>query len=367
MRIAVITSWFTDVSGGSGTAVFLNAFLDGLRDRGCEVEVISSTLTESDYLKVTLQRFLFNTELRTDPRIQDADLLVGFDYDGYGLDPKRRPPMITSVHAIYADVTRWETEPVRTMVECQAFFDRVAMQQSDRVTCGSQYAKDRVVELYGIEAEKVTVIPHGMLTPSWLPLVDAEPRVENHHPIIFSVGKMYPRKRTDILLRAMPLLIAQYPSIELRVAGDGLEWDRLHRLSDELGVSDHVTWLSHVADDAAFAREWRQADIFCHPSCQETFGYVYLEAMTVGKPIVAARAGAAPEVLGNAALLVEPENPQALATALSQFLDNRALRREYARRARLRAPIFTQKRMIDGYVSLIDELTTGERWQRAVA
>ncbi len=360
MRITVITSWFTDVSGGSGTAVFFKAFLNGLRERGYEVDVVSPTLEADDYINVTLQRFLFNSELRGNPRIQSADVLIGFDYDGYGLDPEQRPPLIASAHAVYGDIVRWESEPVRTMVECQAFFDKVTMQRAERVTCGSQYAKDRIVELYGVDAAKVIVIPHGMLRSDWLPLVESQPRVTNDHPVLLAVGKMYPRKRIDVLLRAMPLLIARHPTIELRLVGDGLEWERLHSLSDDLGINAHVTWLSYIADDAAFAREWRQADIFCHPSCQETFGYVYLEAMTLGKPIVAARAGAAPEVLEDAALLVEPEDPQALADGINLLLENESLRQDYARRARLRAPLFTQQRMIDGYAGLIDELTAPE-------
>jgi glycosyltransferase involved in cell wall biosynthesis len=360
MQITVITSWFTDVSGGSGTAVFFQAFLEGLRERNYDVAVVSPRLTAEDYVNITLQRFLFNSELRGNPQIENADVLIGFDYDGYALDPHQRPPMIASAHAVYGDIIRWESEPVRTMVECQAFFDGVAMRRADRITCGSQYAKDRIVALYQVDPANIVVIPHGMLKASWLSLVDAEPRAQNDHPVILSVGKMYPRKRIDVLLRAMPTLIARYPTLELRVVGDGLEWDRLHALSAELGIDDHVTWLAYVADEPAFAREWRQADIFCHPSCQETFGYVYLEAMTVGKPIVAARAGAAPEVLGDAALLVEPESPQALADALNRFLENEALRQQYAQRARLRAPLYTQKRMIDGYASLIDELTAHE-------
>lgn len=358
MRIVVITSWATDVINGSGTAVFFNAFLAGLRERGYAVEVIAPNFDTTDYIETTLKRFLFNTELRTEPRLHKADVIIGFDYDGYGLDPAQRPPLIASAHAIFGDLHRWEREPIRTMVYAQAFFDRVNMQQADLVTAGSQYAKDQIVALYGVPAEKVQVIPHGMLTPSWLPLVDAEPRQANDHPIVLAVGKLYPRKRVDVLLRAIPLLIEEFPDLEVRIVGNGLEWDALHALANELAVNAHVTWLSHVADDAAFAREWRQADVFCHPSCQESFGYVYLEAMTLGKPIVAAKASAAPEVIGEAGLLVEPESPAALAEGIRRFLRDDALRTEYGQRGRARAQQFTMARMIDGYEAAIRKVTT---------
>jgi glycosyltransferase involved in cell wall biosynthesis len=357
MRIVVITSWATDVISGSGTAVFFNAFLAGLRERGYEVEVIAPNFDTTDYVETTLKRFQFNTELRTEPRLRKADVVIGFDYDGYGLDPAQRPPLIASAHAIFGDLHRWEREPIRTMVYAQAFFDRVNMQQADLVTAGSQYAKEQIMSLYGVPAEKVRVIPHGMLTPSWLPLVDAEPRQANAHPIVLAVGKFYPRKRVDVLLRAIPLLTEEFPDLEVRIVGNGLEWDALHALADELKVNAHVTWLSHIADDAAFAREWRQADVFCHPSCQESFGYVYLEAMTLGKPIVAARASAAPEVVGEAGLLVEPESPAALAEGVRRFLRDQALCAEYGRRGRARAQQFTMSRMIDGYEAAIRKVT----------
>ena len=356
MRITLITTWPTKVSGGSGTAVFFNSFVGGLRARGYEIDVIAPNFDVSDYVQATLRRFLFNTDLRTDERVLSADLVIGFDYDGYGLDPVNRPPMLTSGHAVYGDVIRWESEPFRTMVEAQAFFDRVAMERTNHVTIGSQYAKDRIVELYGIAPEKITVIPHGMIQPAWLPLVETQPRMENDHPVILAVGKLYPRKRVNILLQAIALLCGSYPDIELRIVGDGLEWDRLHKVADDLNLGTHVTWLAHIEDDAEFAREWRQADIFCHPSCQETFGFVYLEAMTLGKPIVAVRAGAAPEVLNDAALLAEPENPEALAAAIDQMLRDRALRERYSQLARERATLYTLDRMIDGYAAIIERL-----------
>ncbi len=349
MRIIIITSWATDVISGSGTAVFFNAFLSGLRQRGYEVEVIAPNFDTSDYIEATLKRFQFNTELRTDGRLKNADVLIGFDYDGYGLDPANRPPLIASAHALYGDFYRWESDPIRTMVYAQAFFDRLNMQQADRVTAGSAYAKAQIVSLYGIPAEKVQVVPHGMITPTWLPMVDAEARQPNDHPIVLAVGKLYPRKRLAVLLRAVPLLTEEFPDLEVRIVGNGLEWDSLHQLADELDITAHLTWLSHLADDAAFAREWRQADVFCHPSSQESFGYVYLEAMTLGKPIVAANASAAPEVIGEAGLLVEAENPAAFAEGIRRFLRDAELRAEYSRRARVRAAYFTLARMIDGY------------------
>lgn len=357
MQIVVITSWATDVSGGSGTAVFYHALIDGLAIRGHDIEVIAPNYDVSDYVGATLERFHFNTTLTYDPRIYRADVVIGFDFDGYGIDPATRPPLIASAHAVYGDVLQWEEGEIATMVKAQAYFDKVMMHNADVITIGSHYAKGRLVDLYQIDPSKVKVIPHGMVTPRWMPLVDREPRQPNDHPIIFSVGKMYPRKRTDILLRAVPLLLDKYPTLEVRIAGDGLMWDKYHQLAAELGIMDHVTFLGHVSDDEAFAREWRQADVFCHPSSQETFGFVYLEAMRLGKPIVAVKAGAAPEVVNGSGRLAEPENPESLAAELDFFLSSEAAREEYGGWAKIRATRYTHERMIDGYERAIEQAT----------
>jgi glycosyltransferase involved in cell wall biosynthesis len=325
LRLAIVNSWPVDVIAGSGTATFFGAFVSGLQAAGYDVDLITPNFDTSNYVQATLRRFLFNTELRTDPHIQAADVVIGFDYDGYGLDPARRPTMITSALSVYGDVIRWESEPYRTIVEAQAFFDQVAMERADHITIGSQYAKARIVALYGIPPEKITVIPYG-LPPGWLALADSEPRRANDHPVVLSVAKMYPRKRTDILLRAVAVLQPKYPALELRIVGDGLGGTMLMPQPDELGINANVTWLGHIRDEAAFAREWRQADVFCHASSRETFGFVYLEAMLTGKAIVAARPGG-PGGAGRCGAARRAGEPEALAAGLAAMIDDPAKRR----------------------------------------
>lgn len=353
MQVTIITTWATDISAGSGTAVFYHSLIKGLKSRGCDIELIAPNFDVSDYVNVTLQRLLFNTQIVTDPRIHQADVVIGFDYDGYGLSTLHRPPLIASSHAVYGDILQWETGEIATMVKAQAFFDRVMMENADVVTVGSHYAKNRIIELYDINPEQILTIPHGIADQKWLSLVDSAPRIINDHPIILAVGKMFPRKRIDILLQAIPLLLGTHPTLEVRIVGDGMMLDRYQQLAAALGICDHVTFLGHVSDEAAFAREWRQADIFCHPSIQETFGFVYLEAMQLGKPIVAVRAGSAPEVLGNAARFAEPASPESLAEALEFFLSNPVACEEYGAQAKLRAEKYTHDAMIDGYVRAI--------------
>jgi glycosyltransferase involved in cell wall biosynthesis len=85
-----------------------------------------------------------------------------------------------------------------------------------------------------------------------------------------------------------------------------------------------VRWLGNISRDE-LAAEYNRCHIFCLPSAQEAFGIVFLEAMASGKPIVAARAGAAPEVVKHG-ILAEPDNEESLAEAIERLYSNPALR-----------------------------------------
>jgi glycosyltransferase involved in cell wall biosynthesis len=115
-------------------------------------------------------------------------------------------------------------------------------------------------------------------------------------------------------LRAVALLRDRIPNLEIRIVGNGPERDRLRHLTTELSIERFITWAGDVSIND-LAAEYNRADVFCLPSVQEGFGIVFLEAMAAGKPIVAVHAAAVPEVVRNG-VLVEPDNPEALANAL---------------------------------------------------
>jgi glycosyltransferase involved in cell wall biosynthesis len=94
----------------------------------------------------------------------------------------------------------------------------------------------------------------------------------------------------------------------------------------ELRLESVVTWVGEVPRHE-LAREYNRADVFCLPSVQEGFGIVFLEAMAAGKPIVAARAAAVPEVVRQG-VLVEPDNAEALADGIWWLWQDPLLRRK---------------------------------------
>ena len=156
-----------------------------------------------------------------------------------------------------------------------------------------------------------------------------------HQDIDFlSVGALVPHKGHRVLAQAA----LRFPDHRIVVLGAGaLRYDAL----------EHLGWVSDVAPF------YRRAGCFVHPSIDEGLGQSVLEAMAHGLPVVASRAGGIPEIVGDAGVLVEPNDPVALAEGMRFALNNRA---ELAEKSRLRCRLFLSERMIDETLACYQEL-----------
>src|SRR5205085_3305984 len=112
--------------------------------------------------------------------------------------------------------------------------------------------------------------------------------------------------------------------------GNGPEYKKLRKTCTRLRLDAFVEWLGDMSL-AKLAEEYNRADVFCLPSLQEGFGIVFLEAMAAGKPIVAVRAAAVPEVVRHG-ILAEPRNAESLATCIATLYRKPDLRRSLALR-----------------------------------
>jgi glycosyltransferase involved in cell wall biosynthesis len=319
MRLRFITAIPQDILRGSGCYVATRTLVEALRERGVGVEVVRPPL----HLPVfTATRVLFNESLRW--RAYAGDATVGIDADGYAIPRNQNSaPHIACIKGVLADAVRFETGITRASLAFHARLEAQNARRADLIITISRYCAERIEELYGISG--AAVVPELIDLQAWRWLFDSVPDGQN--PDNFTalcVCRFYPRKGLDTLLRAAALLGHTIPELKLRIVGNGPQYGRLRRLCAELRLDSVVQWLGDLPL-ARLAEEYKRADVFCLPSLQEGFGIVFLEAMAAGKPIVAARVAAVPEVVRHG-ILVQPEDPEALADGIDRLYRSSYLR-----------------------------------------
>lgn len=176
--------------------------------------------------------------------------------------------------------------------------------------------------------------------------------------LLGSVGRLEPVKGHRYLLEAFRLLAPRHPTLYLAFVGDGALGPELGARAREDGIADRVLFLGWRDDVSALLAA---LDLFAFPSLNEGMGRALVEAMAVGLPIVASRAGGIPEVLGDgeAGLLVEPGSAPALAWGIERFLEEPALAADRGRAARARARRYGVEGMLRRLAALYRELLGG--------
>lgn len=320
MRIAFLTATPLNIREGSGTYAGISVLANGLRKLGVEIQVFAPAVP---FPVFTLRRLWFNEQLRR--RSWEAfDCTVGFDLDGYRIAGRTGRPHVASIKGVVADEMRFESGLTRLTMAVQARCERRHVHRADLVVTTSRYAASRIQELYGLEQEP-RIVPEALDLGAWRELFARNPSSPTPGQFtVLSVCRFYPRKRLDVLLRAAARLRGQIPGLQVRIVGDGPQRERLRSLWHRLELQQTVRWLGNLSQNE-LAREYQSCDVFCLPSVQEGFGIVFLEAMAAGKPVVAARAAAVPEVVPQG-VLAEPNNDASLAGAILQLHQDPALR-----------------------------------------
>lgn len=224
-----------------------------------------------------------------------------------------------------------------------------AVSIADRILADSHATKADLVDLLGVPADKISVV--------WLaaderfrPLSPAEarPRLEAlglPEVYLLFVGTFEPRKNVAGLLAAYRLLLDREPGApRLVIAGRrGWLFDEALAQIDRLGLRERIVLLD-APSDADLLALYNGATALALPSYYEGFGLPVLEAMACGAPVVISDRGSLPEIAGEAALVADPDDPGALATALQRVSFEDDLRSELRRKGLARAAEFSWER-----------------------
>lgn len=290
-----------------------------------------------------------------------ADIYHGLDF---GL-----PPLMGRVRKV---VTVYDLAflqyPETAVPSLAAYLNKVvpeAVAAADVVAAISHATKQALIEHYKAPPQKITVIPCGVAAhfqrvtdPA---LLEATRRKFNlQHPLILGVGTLEPRKNHLGLIKAFheARQSQESPAMLALAGGQGWLYEETRRVVTELKLEDSVRFLGRV-NDADLVALYSLADVFAFPSFFEGFGMPPLEAMACGAPVITSNTSSLPEVTGDAALLVDPHDTQALAGAIRRLIGDERLREELRQKGYIQAQRYTWSESASKMLAVYQKLYTG--------
>lgn len=345
------------IRGIGGSERHLLALLPALAERGLEPVFVGLDDPAGD--PEPFYRALAVERLRL-PAPRDLDPLLAWRL---GRLLRRLRPDVVHTHLVHADLygtlAAGQTTLVSTKHNDDPFrlgpfrpVERALGRRAARLIAISESVRRYCVEAVGLPAAKVTVVRYGLdaLPAPWgdTGSLDLPPGAR----VLLCVARLAEQKGVDVAIRALARVRERQPSAVLVVLGEGPERPRLETLA---GAGVHLP--GRVGDVATW---YRRAELVVHPTRWEGFGLALLEAMLAGKPVVASRVGAVPEIVadGETGLLVPADDERALADALLALLDDptRARAMGAAGLARARSE-FSVARMADETAAVYADVT----------
>ncbi len=302
-----------------------------------------------------------------------AELFTGHSDLWHGLHftlpPLRRGAAIVTIPDL-AFLTQPDCiEPMRAALLRRAVPQ--AIRRADMVITFSDYVRGELIERLHVPAERIQVIAPGVpaafqhVTDSML-LAATRHKFELQTPFILTTGTLEPRKNLIRLVQVFDKMRRDRSGPRmLAIAGrHGWRYEEVYETVNQLGLKNKVRFLGPVTD-LDLVLLYSMADVVALPSLYEGFGFALLEAMACGAPIVCSNAGALPEVAGDAALLVNPTDTDALGTMLSRLLRNPRLRALLSKKGQARAAAFTWEACAQRHLTLYEEVALKHEQQNA--
>ena len=228
----------------------------------------------------------------------------------------------------------------------------LAIRRADRVLTVSEASKRDILRYFNVSSGKVEVIPNAIddrfgMAPSDEEVAQVRERYQLHAPFLLYAGNIKPHKNIERLIEAFGQLRRRgFDKVKLLIIGDQVtKYAALRHAVHRCKLHTHVRFFGFVPD-RMLAVLYRLADAFVFPSLYEGFGLPPLEAMASGTPVVTSNVSSLPEVVGDAALLVDPYDVMAIADALERVLTDEALRHDLVTRGLARAKEFSWERSV---------------------
>lgn len=252
----------------------------------------------------------------------------------------RRAPVVTRISTTSGQLVTHNATRLGFWERIDHRLERNLTLRSDVILTHTAHHADELASLWQLDRTAINIVPLGIELPA-ASEVAAAARPETAPLVdVLYIGRFEHRKGIDVLLAALPHVLAAYPRARFTLIGQdsGDYWQQQFWREHPRLERTRVRFAGKV-DAPTLRAAYRDCDVFVAPSRYESFGLIYVEAMAWAKPVVGCRAGGIPEVIadGVCGLLAEPGDPLSLEHALSRLVGDATLRRTQGLAARTRA------------------------------
>ena len=259
--------------------------------------------------------------------------------------PYYKIPLMLSCKSVSAilDLMYLEFKPYRKALSPAArfyykTFGRVFAHKADKILTCSQYSKNDIIRLYGVDAGKIEVIP---LSVGDIYRVDKNPELLSEARkrwgirgrYLLYVGNFKPHKNIPAIIDAFQKIYSRYPDLQLVLAGPKeFTYSACLAKVNQYQLHQRVIFLGKVTEQDQPHFLYNGAEAFVMPTLYEGFGLPPAEAMACGVPVIASNTTSIPEVVRDAGILIDPLDIEAIAEAMKKILDNPGLKEDLVRK-----------------------------------
>ncbi|PSF38307.1 glycosyl transferase family 1 [Aphanothece hegewaldii CCALA 016] len=284
-----------------------------------------------------------------DQYLDSPNLIHGTDHVVY---PCRHALKVMTIHDLtFIKYPNFVNSRVKTYTQRV----KQCLKWTDLVLTVSQSTKLDIIQYLGVKEEKIYVTP---LASRYTKVPQISRSIEHLKPYILFVSTIEPRKNVTNLIVAFNYL-KQTHKIEHKlvlIGQKGWEYTSIFAAIENSFYQKDIHHLDYLSDDEV-AYFYSQADVFVYPSIYEGFGLPVLEAMTLGTPVITSNTSSLPEIAGDAAIKIDPENLIQIAEAILEVISSSQLRQSLITKGKERVKLFswekTAKQTLNAYKSIL--------------
>jgi glycosyltransferase involved in cell wall biosynthesis len=220
------------------------------------------------------------------------------------------------------------------------------LRKASRIITISEFSKNEIIKYVKYPEDRIYIVPdavdHSLYYINRDKSILKKWNIESDYKVILYVGSEEPRQNVDILIKAIARLKKQFPKIKLVKIGDSHLFgarEKLLNLINELNLQNDVIFTGYVLEED-LPKWYNAADLLVYPCAYAGFGLPPLEAMACGTPVITSNTSALPEVVGDAGIMVNPDNIEELAAEMYNVLANDGLSKDMSNMGLKRAKLF---------------------------